>query len=75
LFLKIQTGTVDTVPDSSFILWPIIEDMPQMAITLAASDLCPYHAMTGVFDLDNLGFFELIVEGRPSAAAVVLGQG
>jgi hypothetical protein len=68
---KINTRTIDTIPNASLILWTILKHMPQMTITLTAPHLSPRHAMRVILQLHNLGLFELVVKRWPSAAAVV----
>lgn len=75
LGLQVNAGTVDAVSDSRLVLRAVVEDVSQMAITLAAPHLSSRHTMASINFLDDIGFFELIVEGRPPASTVVLMVG
>ena len=72
VFWEVNTGTVDTVSDSSLILRSIIKNMSQMTVTLTASDLCSHHSVSVIFYFHDFSFFHLIIKCRPSTSTVVL---
>lgn len=71
LFLEVKASTINAVPNSRFILGSVLEDMPQMAVTIAASDLSPHHPVTIILNFCYLGLFELVIECRPPAPTIV----
>ena len=71
LFIEVQTGTIDAIPNSRFILGSVLENMSQMAVAVAAPDLSPHHPMTIILNFSDLGLLELVIECRPPAPTVV----
>src|SRR6202166_1921722 len=50
-------------------LWPVVEDVAEMAAAAAAMDLGPQHAEGAVLSLAD-GIFQRLIEARPAGAAL-----
>ena len=70
---KLQSSTIDTIPETSR-LRTITENMTKMTICLLTSDICPYHEVAQVpFLLDTL-VFERFGKAWPATTRIKLIQ-
>merc|ERR1712012_37849 len=77
LSLKVQANTVDAVAESGG-LGTVVEDVPQMGVTIAANHLHAYHSMRSVRPRHHVRLISIvngIGEGRPPGARFEFGIG
>ena len=70
LFAELQAGRIYAIPHPCFVSWPVIKDMPEMAIATSTANFRPDHAVRFVHNLPNIRIFKLIEKGRPAASAI-----